>query len=97
MQYRKKPIVVDAIQWTGNNELEVMGFVGRQLTVNKPPSGMEHDREIPDAWYNIVIPTLEGNMTAIRGDMVIRGVKGEYYPCKLDVFGQTYEIVENNP
>jgi hypothetical protein len=63
--------------------------------VSVPPKGMERDfDDIPNEVYKIVIPTLEGDMTAIRHDMIIRGVNGECYPCKPDIFEKTYELVE---
>jgi hypothetical protein len=78
-RYRKKPVVVEAVQWTGANCAEVFAFLGLE---HEP-----HDDEIDQ----VVISTLEGDMTASVGDWVIRGVKGEHYPCKPDVFAATYE------
>src|ERR1700761_9516922 len=85
-KFRKKPVVIEAIQWTGDNDLEIMNFVGRQLRVHKPPQKMEHDREIPHSGYQIHIPTLEGIMTAQRMDWIIMGINREFYPCKPDIF-----------
>lgn len=83
MKYRKKPVVIDAVQYlTENSEamLELLnGCTGWHLA-----SG------------GIVIPTLEGKHTASPGDWVIKGVKGEYYPCKPDIFAMTYEPVEES-
>ena len=90
MKYKKKPVIIEAIEWTGNNELEIMEFIGKDLIVGKPPAGMERDQHVPDSAYVIVIPTLEGDMTAIRGDRIIKGVKGVFYPCKPDIFELTY-------
>ena len=77
-QYRKKPIVIEAIRWTGENVNEIWSFCG--------------DLEI---WRttknNIRIPTLEGEMECKEGSWIIKGIKGEYYPCKPDIFEQTYE------
>lgn len=87
MKYRKKPVVIDAVQYDGNFRSldcfsinEVSHFI-----VSKDSEGNQC----------IKIPTLEGEMTASVGDYIIRGVKGEYYPCKPDVFEQTYEKVED--
>lgn len=88
--YTKRPVTIEAIEFTGDNELAIMNFVGKQLSVSKPPHRMEHDRDIPNEGYSILIPTLEGDMLAIRGDYIIKGVKGEFYPCKPDVFSLTY-------
>lgn len=75
-KYRKKPVIVDAIQWTGTNKVAVQHFVGRYLDLT--PRGL-------------VIPTLEGDHFASVGDYIIKGVKGEFYPCKPDIFYKTYE------
>jgi hypothetical protein len=91
MKYRKKPIVIEAIQWNGNNESEICNFVGSQLNIFRPPSHMEWDIFIPNDAVVIVIPTLEGDMHAQRFDWIVKGVKGEFYPCKPDIFEQTYE------
>lgn len=88
--YTKRPVIIEAIEFTGDNELAIMNFVGKQLSVSKPPNRMEHDRDIPNEGYSILIPTLEGDMLAIRGDYIIKGVKGEFYPCKPDIFSLTY-------
>ena len=82
-KFRKKPVVVDAVQYNGGNGAEIMEFTGAT-------------DELVEDFVNetISIHTLEGVMTARRGDWVIRGVKGEFYPCKPDIFEQTYEAVD---
>ena len=92
-KYRKKPVVIEAVQWDGDNATEIMLFVGNQLKVSTPPRGMELNSIIPNEGYIIVIPTLEGDMTAIRNDYIIKGVAGEFYPCKPAMFEATYELV----
>jgi hypothetical protein len=80
-QFRKKPVVIDAVQFDGT-----FGSVW--------PMIREH-REIqwePDGGV-LTIKTLEGDMTASPSDWIIRGVKGEFYPCKPDIFAATYEAV----
>lgn len=79
-KYRKKPVVIEAIQWTGDNFTEVSNFL--------PKSGWTFDE-------GIYIETLEGIMCADKGDYIICGVNGEYYPCKPDIFEKTYEKVED--
>lgn len=79
-KFVKKPIVIEAVCWDGSNDSEVMRFVGQVL---------DSDQE------GIAIPTLEGVMRASRGDWIIRGVRGEYYPCKPDIFADTYDSVEH--
>ncbi len=81
MKYRKKPIVIEAIQWTGKNIDEVLRFMP------KVDIGQKHQEE------ELTIITLEGNMTTSKGDWIIKGVKGEFYPCKPDIFEATYEKV----
>lgn len=83
-KFRKKPVVVDAIKFTGNNYGEVIQFIA--LT-----GGGEQGVALKDGL--LCIDTLEGVMTALPGDWIIRGVKGELYPCKPDVFAETYETV----
>jgi hypothetical protein len=77
-QYRKKPVVIEAVQWTGANFAEVAA-----LGENIFGPYAQEDR--------LEIKTLEGRMRANVGDWVIKGVKGEVYPCKPDIFEQTYE------
>lgn len=81
MKYRKKPIIVEAIQYTDDNLLEVMKFCGEGKTLFD---------------YYLYIVTLEGNMRVNIGDYVIKGVRGEFYPCKPDIFEETYEAINTN-
>ena len=76
--YRKKPVVIEAVQYTGPNFEEIEAFVGG-------------DAEFRDG--KLLVATLEGPLYASPGDWIIKGVKGELYPCKPDVFSQTYEAV----
>ena len=78
-QYRKKPVVIEAIQWTGNNLNEIVMFTEK------------HNLQCGE--NELKIKTLEGNMIASLGDYIVKGVKGEFYPCKPDIFEQTYEEV----
>ena len=78
MKFRKKPIVVDAVKYMREQNInEVQCFVGDYLIYNP------YDNE----YY---IATLEGNMKISKGDWIIKGINGEFYPCKLDVFSKTY-------
>ena len=80
-KFRKIPVVIDAVQWEGSQEsVELLGEMTGQ-----PGFGAENDGDI------IVIQTLEGDMRAGIGDWIIKGVKGELYPCKDDIFRMTYE------
>lgn len=84
LQYRKKPVVVQALQWDGANVDEVLDFISTKGLVRR--STIDNSR--------IYIDTLEGEMTASKDDWIIQGVKGEFYPCKPDIFEATYEKVE---
>ena len=88
MKYKKKPIVIEAVQFTGNNYQEILDFgdkTVKQPFLFKDGTGSE----------TIVIRTLEGNMEVSEGDYVIKGIKGEFYPCKPDIFEETYDKVED--
>lgn len=78
MKYRKKPVVIEAVQWTDENTEEVLSFC----------CGTAHE----DEFGGMFVHTLEGPMRASVGDFIIRGVKGEFYPCKPDIFWLTYEV-----
>ena len=83
MKYRKKPVVIEAVQFDGENFQEILEFAkGKSMWwINHPSHGM-------------VITTLEGDMKASKGDYIIKGVKGEFYPCKPDIFELIYALVE---
>lgn len=80
-KYRKKPVIIEAVIWTGNNIDEV-----KELA----KSAVENIIFVNN---NLYIETLEGNMNASVGDYIIKGIAGEFYPCKPDIFKQTYETV----
>ena len=87
VKYRKKPVVIEAVQFSGENRREVLSFVYPNLSEDAL-SGAEIMR-LP-----VVIQTLEGDMTASPGDWIIKGVKGEFYPCKPDIFAASYDPAE---
>lgn len=89
MLYKKKPVVVEAIKWDGLNLDEIMDFVGKSLIVETYDAGYQAGAT-PLA-VGLKIRTLEGDMNVSFGDYIIKGVKGEFYPCKPDIFEQTYE------
>ncbi len=85
MKYRKKPVVIEAIQWTGDNWEEIGKFVGQAASLAK-----ENGHNI------LLIDTLESGKNRFQasiGDFIIKGVKGEFYACKPDIFESTYELV----
>lgn len=93
MKFRKKPVEIEAIQWTGENRIQICEFVGKDLHSVTPPHGFERENDVPDEAFRILIPTLEGLMTADRNDWIIKGVKGEFYPCKPEIFEMTYDPI----
>jgi hypothetical protein len=86
MKYRKKPVVIEAIQWDGNNLTEIRNFVDEKVLLCDYPRGKHEQVELS-------IETLEGDHLVTKGDYIIKGVAGEFYPCKPDIFEQTYEMV----
>jgi len=92
-KYRKKPVVIEALQLTWDNWSEMCDFVGvGRLDESKPEGFMKKD----DERIHMFIPTLEGVMEADEYDWIIKGVKGEFYPCKPVIFDLTYEKVEED-
>ena len=101
MKYRKKPVVIEAEQLTWDNWSAVCHHAGvGKLSDGKPegcylgPDGSPREGHENTDRIGLCIPTLEGVMIATQGDFIIRGVKGELYPCKPDIFATTYEAVE---
>jgi hypothetical protein len=92
IKYRKKPVVIEAMQYDGHNGWLIVKWAGPGRLIKESPV-LEPTSENPSGTY-LQIMTLEGVMTAIVGDWIIKGVKGEVYPCKPDIFEQTYEKVE---
>lgn len=88
MKYRKKPVVIEAVQWTGSNLKEIIDFTGLHPSANKW-SWSEYEQVVVKDGLKIF--TLEGSLMASVGDWIIKGVKGECYPCKPDIFQATYE------
>lgn len=96
MKYRKIPVVVDAVQWTGENQREMFDFLTNyEKTDDYMSASGEHFIIDHNAVKGgLVIKTLEGEHIASIGDYIIRGVAGEFYPCKPDIFKKTYERAE---
>jgi DNA-directed RNA polymerase subunit RPC12/RpoP len=89
-KYRKKPVVVEAVQWTGKNFEELAELIG-SLEEGRPERRAVYD----ELDMTLKIKTLEGVMAANPGDYIIQGVQGELYPCKPDIFEATYEPLES--
>lgn len=77
-QYKKKPIIISAVKWDGTNLQEIFSFTNNKAMMKN---------------NILIIPTLEGTMATDVGSYIIKGVKGEYYPCRGDIFEDTYEKV----
>ena len=102
MRYRKKPIVIEAMQLKWGTWSEMCDFVGVGKLEDGKSEGCYVDAEgralrsdQASDRMGLLIPTLEGLMVASENDWIIKGVKGEFYPCKPDIFEQTYELVED--
>lgn len=92
-KFRKKPVIVEAVRYLGHNTTEIESFVGHQFYPElESESAYLAGKGGPI--FSISIPTLEGNMKAMTGDWIIKGVSNEYYPCKPDIFERTYEPAE---
>ena len=89
MQFRKRPVVIEAFQWTGDqNQIE-----DPEWAVSALESGTLFFKNAGTPDVVLCIKTLESVMTATQGDYIIKGVKGEMYPCKPEIFTLTYESV----
>tara|TARA_R110000868_G_scaffold350691_4_gene611997 strand:- start:3576 stop:3848 length:273 start_codon:yes stop_codon:yes gene_type:complete len=84
MKYRKKPVEIEAVQWVSDNIEQVYEMLGDNLIINT-----DEDKDEVKHFIN----TLEGKMEMSWGDYIIKGVKGEFYPCKPDIFELTYEKI----
>lgn len=92
-RYRKKPVIIEAIQWNGNNTRELLKAL---IEVSNTDSVRKIIEKLDFQGIKCLeIDTLEGVMKASIGDYIIKGVKGELYPCKPDIFEQTYEEVND--
>ncbi len=89
-KFRKKPIIVDAKQWNTINALEIVKWSDGHV---QPHIAYEGNTAVETNY--LAVATLEGTMLADKGDWIIKGVNGEFYPCKPDIFVKTYELVED--
>ena len=89
MKYKKKPVVIEAVQWNGRNLEEIKEFVGDSLIYEISDAAWKAGKCDPSVYMEI--KTLEGNHKCSIGDYIIKGVQGEFYPCKPDIFKKTYE------
>lgn len=93
-KYRKKPVIIEAVQFKVGAEVPALKFIG----IDQPGLHFENDIAVFHCWRqdcsSLKIKTLEGVMAVSDGDYIIKGVNGEFYPCKPDIFEKTYEKVE---
>lgn len=99
-KFKKKPVVVTAIQFDGRNTMEVLEFCQKVVEMKIIREDLSKSHPMCQLLTNldnentITIRTLEGDMTARKGDWIICGVAGEFYPCKPDIFEATYDPVD---
>lgn len=89
MKFRKKPVVIEAIQFTDISSINRMCNIWQKPFMDV--ADFDPNNDLDSFW----IETLEGQHTAIRGDWIIKGIAGEFYPCKDKIFQQTYEPVKD--
>ncbi len=94
MKYIKKPIEIEALQWTGENHRQMFNFLGGEDEEYITASGINFYIDFTKVDGGLVIKTLEGEHIATIGDYIIKGVKGEFYPCKTDIFEMTYDKID---
>lgn len=90
-RYRTKPCEIEAVLWNGFNLGVIRNFVGDSLIYDIHDAAWQVQKGRPS--IDIRIKTLEGEMRADIGDYIIKGLRGEFYPCKPDVFKQKYELI----
>lgn len=88
MRYRKKPVEVEAIVWNGSNVDEIKVFCGESAHFDIQTMDATNETH-----HFLYINTREGKMYASIGDYIIKGVNGEFYPCKPDIFEKTYDAI----
>ena len=93
MKYKKKPIIIDAIQFNGLNLEEIKEFVGDKLVYDIIDTAWQVGKGRPHILMKI--KTLEGDMNVSEMDYIIKGVEGEFYPCKSNIFEKTYEFLDD--
>ena len=99
-KYRKKPVIVEAVELKETKESirEALKFMGTKVVLNTRAEQSRFNAFCTISLNDggLIIKTLEGELLASFGDMIIKGVEGEFYPCKPDIFEKTYERFENN-
>ena len=95
MKYQKKPVIIEAVQLNWKNWDEICDFLNDIINKDNPGRNTEtfsdNCGEQGPTFIELTIPTLEGDHIAKHGDWIIKGIRGEFYPCKPDIFEATYE------
>jgi hypothetical protein len=95
MKFRKKPVVIEAVQWFKDGDHEKVRRTGfNEIYMLLGTAGCSREAPYWTAEAMGVIDTLEGQHVVVPGDWIITGMKGEHYPCKPDIFEMTYETAE---
>lgn len=94
MKFRKKPVVVEARQLTPETAEEIGAWCNADICISEGYRSYLWGWGLPIEQRSMTVPTLEGEHIASMGDWIIQGVKGEFYPCKPDIFEMTYERAE---
>lgn len=94
MKYRKKPVVIEAIQWNGFNHSDIQRFANGDWRIEVEINDAAYEAGMGPPSIHMFVHTLEGVMEATKGDFIIRGIAGELYPCKPDIFEKSYEPAE---
>ena len=97
-KFRKRPVVIEAVQLSWANWHDICSFLGKVISRDNPGRDVKTFSDTcgepgPD-YIELTIPTLEGEHIAMHGDWIIKGIEGEFYPCKPEIFKKTYEPVE---
>lgn len=96
-KYRKKQIVIEALLLTAYNFDKVCDFMGgTPIPKHNPNFGVDEHGNTNEPYLGVYIDTLEGRMLANYGDYIIKGVNGEFYPCKSDIFEKTYDEADSS-
>ena len=95
MNYRKKPVVIQAVQFTGQDASEIYEALGVDAELAGEETALANI--ISGRNQRLTVSTLEGILYAEVGNYIIKGVKGELYPCKPDIFEETYDLVDDEP
>ena len=96
-KYKKKPVVIEAIQLKVDNFDSVCDFMGgTPIPKHNPNFGVDEYGNTNEPYIGVYIETLEGKMLANYGDYIIKGVNGEFYPCKPDIFDKTYDEADSS-